>query len=440
MSTNEKYEAVIIGSGFGGAITGCRLSKKWPGKILIMERGKRYAMGTFPRTPHDLGRNFWRMPDEGRPQSKRIVRKGELHGMFDVRNYRHMDVVVAAGLGGGSLIYANVFLEPPDEIFDERWPATCKKEKLAPYFRVAKNVLGARPIPQASGNDRRRITRTELFQEAAQKMGRKSELLDLNVFFGNDLENPLPIGHQDKSRYGAVQTSCVYCAECDVGCNYQAKNTLDLNYLFVAEKCYDADIRTEHLVEKIVPADEKGEDEPAADGEHGYKVYYQDLNNRRSDPPFVLTQRVILSAGSLGSTEMLLRCKEIFKTLPRISEKLGHNYSGNGDFLSFVLGTEKPANPNYGPVITQRIDCNLYEKFDKDRAFVIEDASYPAFAAWLVEGLKPRVFWASAVWRLVQHTFNRVHLLVGGGGGHWCKAPPISPQSARISSVVGANR
>ena len=414
MSTNEKYEAVIIGSGFGGAITGCRLSKKWPGKILVMERGKRYPMGSFPRTPHDFGRNFWRRPDEFRPQSKQIRKSadsegGKLHGMFDIRNYKHMDVVVAAGLGGGSLIYANVFLEPPDEVFDNRWPAACKRDKLAPYYKIAKKILGARQIPEWNSDPRREISRTKRFQEAAKGMGRNSELLDINVFFGNDFDNPLPIGVQQKNRYGALQTSCVYCAECDVGCNYHAKNTVDLNYLFVAENSYDAKIWTEHLAEKIVPVNEKGDDDPTADGEHGYKVYYRDLNNdAQTALPYVLTNRVILSAGCLGSTEMLMRCKEMFKTLPQISNKLGESYSGNGDFLSFVLETDEPVNPNYGPVITQRIDCNLFEQFNKDDyAFIIEDAGYPAFAAWLVEGLKPRVFWGSAVWRVVQNSIKR---------------------------------
>jgi len=407
MSPNEKYEAVIIGSGFGGAITGCRLSKRWPGKVLIMERGKRYPMGSFPRKPHDFGRNFWRRPDEAREHSRHIKRQGEMHGMFDIRNYSRMDVVLAAGWGGGSLIYANIFLEPPDEVFDERWPATCKKDKLSPYFKIAKEVLGARPIPEPNGDERRRILKTERFQEAAQKMGRNSELLDINVFFGNDFDNPLPLGQQDKNQYGAIQTSCVYCAECDVGCNYHAKNTLDLNYLFVAENRYDAKIWTEHLAEKIVPVNDKGEDDSTADGEHGYKVYYRDLNNDQANARFVLTNRVVVSSGSLGSTEMLLRCKEVFKTLPRISNKLGHNYSGNGDFLSFVLDTEEPADPNYGPVITQRIDFNLFDQFNKEHAFIVEDAGYPAFAAWLVEGLKPRFFWGSRIWRLIQHTFKR---------------------------------
>lgn len=393
----EKLEAVVIGSGFGGGITACRMSKRWPGKVMVLERGKRYPMGSFPRAPHDFARNFWNVQDVPGEQRKRPreMKNAEAHGLFDIRNYHRMDVVLSAGLGGGSLIYANVFLEPPDHVFDERWPASIKKDVLAPYYRIAKGVLGSRPIPR-NGDPRRQITRTQLFEKVAGQLGRKSELVDINVFFGNDFDNPLEIGHQAPNRYGAVQTSCVYCAECDVGCNTHSKNTIDLNYLHVAEHRYGAQVLTEHLAHSIVPVNALGEDDPAADGSHGYRVQYFDLCQGKTFARSVLTQRVVVSAGTLGSTELLLRCRDLYKTLPRLSSRLGQRFSGNGDFLSFVIGPEKPAdglppaNPNYGPVITQRTDFNLFEDFAKDRAFILEDASYPVFTSWFVEGVKPR--------------------------------------------------
>jgi cholesterol oxidase len=393
----EKLEAVVIGSGFGGGITACRLSKKWPGKVMVLERGKRYPMGSFPRAPHDFARNFWNVQDVPGEQRKRPreMKNAEAHGLFDIRNYHKMDVVLSAGLGGGSLIYANVFLEPPDHVFDERWPASIKKGALAPYYRIAKGVLGSRPIP-VNADPRRQITRTKLFEQAATQMNRKSELVDINVFFGNDFNNPLPIGEQARNRYGALQTSCVYCAECDVGCNTHSKNTIDLNYLHVAEHRYGAQVLTEHLAHSIVPVNALGEEDPTADGSHGYRVQYFDLCQDKTFARSVLTQRVIVSAGTLGTTEMLMRCRDLFKTLPRLSQRLGQRFSGNGDFLSFVIGPEKPAdglppaNPNYGPVITQRTDFNLFENFAKDHAFILEDASYPVFTSWFVEGVKPR--------------------------------------------------
>jgi cholesterol oxidase len=359
-----------------------------------------------------MARNFWCLSEETvrRPKhvSKLVEEPGNHLGLFDVRNYEHMDVVIGAGLGGGSLIYANIFLIPPDDVFDQRWPDTCKKGRLVPYYQVAKEVLGSRPIPR-NGDPRRNVARTRLYEEVARRTDRTSELLDINVFFGKDPTNPpLAIGEQQVNGYGALQTSCVYCGECIIGCNYHAKNTLDLNYLYAAEKYYGADIRTEHLAVKIVQVNNSSEDAPSADGSHGYRVYYRDLGGQAGGTQAILTKRVILSAGTLGSTELLLRSKLAQKTLPRISEKLGYSFSGNGDFLEFVLGSAQPANPNYGPTITQRIDHNLFQNFDRRRAFLIEDASYPALLAWFVEGFKPRSFWLPAVRRVLRDLWARV--------------------------------
>jgi cholesterol oxidase len=400
----ESYEAIVVGTGFGGAINACRLSKKWPGRVLVLERGKRYELGSFPRTPHAMARNFWNPAFEKRSRPKAVARI-EQRGLFDVRNYNNIDVVLGAGLGGGSLIYANVFLEPPDEVFSTRWPTSCRKAQLKPYYQICKEVLGARPIPPMEG--RRRIIRTELFQKLAQQLNRDSSLVDINVFFGNDFADPLPPGVQDKNRYGALQTSCVYCAECDIGCNYQAKNTLDLNYLFQAENRYRADIRTEHFVDRLVPVDNDGRDDPGASGEYGYRVYFRDLTNGSAEQS-AFARRIVVSAGSLGSTELLLRCRDVFGTLRRIGPSLGRYFSGNGDFLGFVTGTRMPADPNYGPVITQRIDFNLFSDFDPRHSFILQDASYPSFAAWFVEGAKPGFLRLNSFWRTIRHWLARI--------------------------------
>lgn len=271
-SHNQKYEAVIIGSGFGGAISCCRLAQKWKSRVLLLERGKRYPMGSFPRSPHDIAASFWNLSDE-QVQRPNPIKKRDLRGLFDVRTYSRMDTVVCAGLGGGSLIYANVFLEPPDQVFERQWPKSLNKSLLQPYYDVAKAVLGARPIPSWSNEPRRQIIRTKLFQQFAKNQGRESKLADLCVFFGNDFQKPTQIGLQEKNRYGAVQTSCTYCGECDVGCNTHSKNTLDLNYLYVAEHVHKAQIQTDCLAEKIVPLNERGEEDSTADGAHGYRVY-----------------------------------------------------------------------------------------------------------------------------------------------------------------------
>jgi cholesterol oxidase len=411
----EVYEAVVIGSGFGGAISACRLAKRWPGAVVVLERGKRYPMGSFPRTPQDFARNFWNLPQERRKRSTPLPDE-EMHGLFDLRNYRGIDAVTCAGLGGGSLIYANVFMEPPDQVFDDRWPATVKKPLLAKYYAVAKAVLGSRPVPR-NQDPRRRIVRTELFEQVAKETGNQSELVDVNVFFGTDFANPLEIGHQSPNKFGAIQTSCVYCAECDVGCNTHSKNTLDLNYLFVAEHRYAARVWTEHLVQKVVPIDAAGNDDPAGDGSHGYRVFYEDLRPESRGPRTLVAKRVVVSAGTLGSTELLFQCRDVHKTLPRVSTRLGQRFSGNGDFLSFVINGNRQVNPNYGPVITQRIDFGLFSNATPGRSFILEDASYPAFAAWFTEGIKPGFLRLGPAWRALKQLWGRVTGWTGGSMG-----------------------
>jgi cholesterol oxidase len=409
-SGEKLYEMVVIGTGFGGAVVACRTACKWGADVLVLERGKRYPMGSFPRSPRAMAENFWNVPFEDRAQPGQVSSKGQQTGLFDIRNGRHINAVLGAGLGGGSLIYANVFLEPPEQVFEQGWPQGYDRARLAPYYAVARKVLGARPIPL--GDDpRRRIRRAEVFDEFAKAEGRPRQWADINVFFGNDFQNPLPIGQQDKNRYGALQTSCVYCGECDVGCNTHSKNTLDLNYLFVAEHRYRAEIRTEHLATKIVPINTAGKDDPTELGDNGYRVYVTDLSGNREIS--VTTRRVCLSAGSLGSTELLMRCRDVHGTLPHVSPRLGERFSANGDFLSFAVDGDKEVDPTYGPVITRYTDYNLFEDFKRDHAFVLEDAAFPNFASWSVMGAMPRLWSLGNVWGAVMDVIHRIR---GGGG------------------------
>jgi len=398
------FEAVVIGSGFGGAILSCRLGKSFPGKVLVLERGKRYPMGSFPRSIKGFSEALWNLPNETikRPND---AENSETHGLFDVRDFRHMDTITAAGLGGGSLIYANVFMLPPAEA-TESWPLSCQRETLIPYFKVAKQVLGARPIPDMT-EPGRYIARTRQFQRFAKEMGRDSELTDIMVFFGNDFFRPLPIGQQDKNHHGALQTSCTYCGECDVGCNTHSKNTLDLNYLHVAENKYQADIRTEHIADRVVPLDQAGAEDSTQNGEHGYRVFFRDLTSEERPEQSVDCRRVIVSAGALGSTEFLLRCKQTHQTLPNISAALGHKFSANGDFLAVAVDGAEDSSPNYGPVITQRTDFNLFKDFDPDRAFILEDAAYPSFLTWFVSASRPGIFWLRPVFRTIGKAWSR---------------------------------
>jgi cholesterol oxidase len=160
---------------------------------------------------------------------------------------------------------------------------------------------------------------------------------------------------------------------------------------------------TEHLVSWVPPLDSDGNDSPDADGSHGYRVYYNDLNDENTEESSLRAQRVIVCAGSVGSSEILLRCKFQYGTLPRISAALGKSWSANGDLLAAVMGTKETTGSVYGPVITQRIDFDLFDKFDRTRAFILEDAGFPNLLAWVVQTGRPGFMWLAPLWRSISH-------------------------------------
>ncbi|NVJ61015.1 MAG: GMC family oxidoreductase [Gammaproteobacteria bacterium] len=386
-NSNREYEAIVVGSGFGGAVSACRLSKKWPGQVMIVERGKRYGKGEFARGIPDLSKAFWRLRGDNTPRLYPLF--GESRGVFDLRNYDHMDSVVSSGYGGGSLLYGNALIEPMSPYFDENWPTNVKRDQMSKYYDVFRSVMGANKMPK-TGEPERHLARQEVFEKIAQDDNKSRFDVDMAVFFGNDSENPTPMGQTEVNKYGAEQTSCTYCAECIVGCNIHAKNTLDLNYLHVAEQRYGMTVCTENLVEKIVPLNSAGEEDTNESGQYGYHVYLVDLVAKIKR--VFKSKRVILSAGTYGTTELLLKNKYQYNTLPNLSSALGKNYSGNGDFLTLVLGTNTDTDINRGPTVIQYIDHNIQDNPDRD-GFLAQDMSVPlSIFKEMVDLMKPSYF------------------------------------------------
>ena len=145
---------------------------------------------------------------------------------------------------------------------------------------------------------------------------------------------------------------------------------------------------------------------------------------------------MVVSAGTLGSTELLMRCRDLYKTLPRLGNRLGSRFSGNGDFLSFVMEGNEPADPNYGPVITQRIDFNLFKDFNKDHAFIMEDASYPVFTSWFVEGVRPPLSKLGAVWGFAKEAWRRFKAKDSTGSVGWALGDLLSGDVSYDTSVL----
>jgi cholesterol oxidase len=348
----DVYDVVVIGSGFGGAINACRLAEAGR-SVCILERGKRWGKKDFPRTTGQVARSFWNFKD---------------YGLIDYRTFGKIDVLQGSGVGGGSLVYFNVHIRTPKEIFENpRWPKAVKRDVLNPFYDKAKDVLEAKPLTPPPGLDM--PSRTEAFLAAAQAAGKKGELVDICVYTGTDKIN----------RQGVPQGGCVYCGNCMLGCHVHAKNTLDLNYIALAEK-NGAEVYPLHYVEKIEPVGSAGSD--------GYRVHFKHFDSEKRgefELGAVVGRKVIVSAGSLGSTEILLRSRDLHKTLPNLSRMLGEKFSGNGDFLlAGAFNSDREIDPSAGPSITAITDYSTA----KNR-ISIEDLGFPDPFLWFLEGAMP---------------------------------------------------
>ncbi len=345
------YDVVIVGSGFGGAITGCRLSQAGR-SVCILERGRRWRREEFPRTTGEIARAFWR--------------PGKTPGFIDYRVFKKIDVIQGSGVGGGSLHYFNVHLRTPQQIFAKpEWPACIDRTMLDPYYDLAQDMLDAVPLTPPPGL--KMPARTEAFFAAAESAGRRPELLPIAVYTGEPRENP---------HGGMPQSPCDYSGNCLLGCRVHAKNTLDLNYIPLAE-AHGAEVYALHLVDKIEPL-----------GDQGYRVHFDRLDPddpQRREPGAVIGKQVVLAAGTLGTSELLLRCREVHHTLSDLSPALGQRFSGNGDFLlAGTMAANRVVDPARGPSITAVADFST-----PANQIHIEDLGFPDPLIWMLEGAIP---------------------------------------------------
>lgn len=363
----ESYDVVVIGSGYGGGISASRLARAGQ-KVCLLERGKEILPGEFPDTV-----------DEALAELQFDTPKGKIGkatGLYNIHVNDQQNVVVGCGLGGTSLINANVSLKPEDEVFnDPRWPEEIRQHKdsyLKDGYDRAFEMLKPNPYPTS----RPTPAKTKAHQKSAQYMGLADSFYrpPINVTFETP---PNGINH-----VGVEQLACNNCGDCVSGCNYKAKNTTLMNYLPDAYN-HGAQIFCESSVRYIEKVDD------------GYLVHYQPLEKGRElfDAPtkFVKAKIVVLSAGTLGSTEILLRSKENGLS---VSQQLGKNFSGNGDILGFGYNNDEPIHgigwgnhppgelPEVGPCITSIIDMRYGD--DWSSRMVIEEGSMPGAIAKLL--------------------------------------------------------
>jgi cholesterol oxidase len=350
----ESFDVVVIGSGFGGAITAGRLASKGY-RVVVLERGRRWTPSTFPRRPSDAW--VW---DHRKPE--------KCNGWFDFRIFPNMTVVQGAGVGGGSLVYANISVNAKRDTFDKGWPAEITYDELEPHYDAVGATMNVQKVPINQWPERTRI-----MKDAATRaqFGDRFRQLDLAVAFDPAWTYDLPDPHAEShtktftNAQGQQQGTCVHLGECDIGCKVNARNTLDLNYIPLAEQ-HHADVRALHLVRTIEP-----------DG-NGYLVHFDRVADGALHRGSIRGRIVIVAAGSMGSTELLLQCRDLHRTLPNLSAFLGRNWSSNGDFLTPALHPLRQVNPTRGPTITSAID--LLDGAVDGQAIFIEDGGLPDVA------------------------------------------------------------
>jgi cholesterol oxidase len=405
------FDAVIVGSGFGGSVMAYRLAEAGL-RVCILERGKAYPPNSFPRAPYDLGRNFWD-PSKG------------MYGMYNVWSFRGSGALVSSGLGGGSLIYANILIRKDEKWFKEDLPNGGYKEwpvgraDLDPHYEVVEKMMNVQKYPR-NHPPYDATPKTLAMKEAAQKLnpGQRAGLewvpLNLAVSFrgkpvghpdDDDPNNPPLVGatiEEEYENYHSVtlgrkmpRSTCRLCGECDLGCNYGSKNTLDYNYITAAiHQPRPAEIRTLCEVRRFEPRHEGG-----------YAVHYvkhdlaregQKTRTSELEQYTVTCDRLILAAGTFGTPFLLMKMKKNDAVFRRLSRRLGSRYCVNGDLLSFIVksiekqnGKDAPRrlDPSFGPVITSaiRFGDTLDGHGPQGRGFYVEDGGNPYLLSWLSE-------------------------------------------------------
>jgi cholesterol oxidase len=323
MPKSRVYDFIIIGSGFGGSVSALRLAEKGY-TVAVIEAGKRYHTEDFAKSNWNIFKYLWFPPLR-------------CFGILRISRLSDVLILSGTGVGGGSLGYANVLLEPPDTFFkDPQWEEMGDwKSTLAPYYQTGKKMLGVTRSEKLYPAD-------ELLRQVAEDMGRGHtfRLQDVSVFFGEP-EKTVPDPYFDGR--GPDRTGCNFCGGCMVGCRYNAKNTLDKNYLYLAEK----------LGVKIFP--ERKATLIRETGGGGYQVDTESSTSLFSRGLRTFeAQNLVLAGGVLGTVNLLLKCREQ-GTLTRLSPMLGARVRSNSEAFTGVTARSDEVDYSEGIAITSSI-------------------------------------------------------------------------------------
>jgi cholesterol oxidase len=343
------YDFVIIGSGFGGSVSAMRLTEKGY-RVLVLERGLRYEDDDFPKSNWVLWKYLW-MP---------ALR---FFGFFELTLFRDVMAFRWSGVGGGSLGYANVLVDPDERMYEvgswadlEDW-----KSVLAPHFETAKRMLGRTLSTSITEVDK-------VMRSVAEQMGRGSTFknLPVGVYFGTkgiEVEDPFFNGE------GPRRKGCTFCGGCMIGCRENAKNTLPKNYLYFAEKL-GVEIRSEAQVTEISKVKDG-----VKDGARYRVRYHNPKHGILSGKAEVYAANVIVAAGVIGTLDLLLHCREVYRTLPELSVRLGDNVRTNNEAFLGVTDQNPDSNHTEGLAIST--------VFHADDVTHIEPCRFPEGSSFL---------------------------------------------------------
>jgi len=303
MKENFDYDYVIIGSGFGGSVSALRLSEKGY-KVLVLEKGREWKAEDFPKRNWNLKRWLW-MP---------LLR---FHGFFKLSFFRHITILSGTGVGGGSLMYANTLPVPKDDFFTaDSWGHLADwKTELSEHYKEAQKMLGTAKNPRKETGD---LALERLAEETDRK--EHFEVTEVAVFFGEpnrEIADPYFDGQ------GPARSGCNFCGGCMTGCRYNAKNTLDKNYLYLAKQKGTA-VQAESEVFDVKPIDVKN-------GSEGYEIFWRRSARIFKKKNRIKAKGVIFAAGVLGTIPLFLKLRK--NSLSRLSNMIGRGIRTNSESL-----------------------------------------------------------------------------------------------------------
>lgn len=370
---------VIIGSGFGGSVSALRLAEKGY-NVLVIEKGKHLRASDFPKTNWNVRRWMW-IP---------LLR---CFGLFKLTFFRHVTVLSGVGVGGGSLVYANTLPVPKENFFTSpSWSHLADwKEELKPFYPLALRMLGAT-----------RNTRMDTGDFALQRMAEKLdkadhfELTQVAVFFGEP-DKTVPDPYFDGK--GPERAGCNYCGGCMLGCRFNAKNTLDKNYLHLAQNL-GVKIQAETEVIAVTPLNDNN-------GNEGYRITIRSSTRWFSKQKNVTTKGVIFAGGVMGTVPLLLKLKK--EHLPRLSDRIGCQARTNSESLLGVTTFDKNTNFSTGIAISSILHTDEHSH--------IEPVRYPAGSgAWRILGspMTTGKNWVTrlskALWDILRHPIRNARI------------------------------